>query len=150
MKQARIASTLWGITLFSFIKFNFNFSKKPEEDAIGQEGYHRLLSIFSKNKYGYHTRWMSDFELFLEAMLNEKFIDDSTLYYDDAIVATEIEDQEAGLANDFSNADLKHLNHDKPDGHNENFKSLRYPDRVGTNYEKGDQLSCYKILPKKH
>jgi hypothetical protein len=139
---------LWGITLFSFIKFNFNFSKKPEEDAIGQEGYHRLLSIFSKNKYGYHTRFMSDFELFLEAMLNEKFIDDSTLYYDDAFTSKEIEDMELGLNGDFARADVRHLIKDKDAGHHESFKSLRFPDRVGTNYTRSDDLSCYKILPK--
>ena len=141
---------MWGFTLTCLGMGAVSFAKPEEDDAKGKEVYYRLVSIFGKNKYGYHTRWMSDFELFLEAMLNEKFIDDSTLSYDDAVVATEIEDQEAGLANDFSNADLKHLNHDKPDGHNERFKSLRYPDRVGSNYEKGDQLSCYKILPKKH
>jgi hypothetical protein len=45
---------------------------------------------------------MSDFELFLEAILNEKFIDDSTLYYDDAMTAKEIEDMEAGLSGDFA------------------------------------------------
>jgi hypothetical protein len=45
---------------------------------------------------------MSDFELFLEAILNEKFIDDSTLYYDDALTSKEIEDMEAGLNGDFS------------------------------------------------
>lgn len=81
---------------------------------------------------------MSDFELFLEAMLNEKFIDDSTLYYDDESVSKEIEDQEAGLASDLSNADMRHLLHDKPSGHHDLFKALHHPDRVGTNYDKGD------------
>lgn len=114
------------------------FAKKKEEDAKGKEIYFRLLSLFSKNKYGYHTRIMSDFELFLEAMLNEKFIEDSTLYYDDDSVSKEIEDQEAGLASDLSRADVRHLLHDKPDGHHGNFKSLVHPGRVGNNYEKGD------------
>jgi hypothetical protein len=81
---------------------------------------------------------MSDFELFLEAILNEKFIDDSTLYYDDALTSKEIEDMEAG----------RHLLHDKDEGHHESFKSLMRPGRVGTNYGASDDLSCYKILPK--
>ena len=139
----------WGLTLLcGFMGFT-KFVSKKEEDATGQEVYYRLLSIFAKNKYGYHTRFMNDFDLFLEAVLNERFIEDSTLYYDDEVVCSEIEDQEAGLVNDHSNADMRHLLHDKPDGHHERFKSTRQPDRVGTNYEKGDQLSCYKILPKK-
>jgi len=91
---------------------------------------------------------MSDFELFLEAMLNEKFIDDSTLYYDDAFTSKEIEDMELGLNGDFSRADVRHLIKDKDAGHHESFKSLRFPDRVNTNYERSDDLSCYKILPK--
>lgn len=90
------------------------FAKRTDEDLMGKEMYHRLVSIFGKNKYGYHTRFMSDFDLFLDAILNEKFLEDSSAYYDDPFVGTEIDDQEAGLANDFSNADMKHLNHDKP------------------------------------
>ena len=55
---------------------------------------------------------MSDFDLFLDAGLNERFIDESTLYYDDEIVAKEIEDTESGLANDLSEADIRGLLHD--------------------------------------
>lgn len=91
---------------------------------------------------------MSDFELFLEAILNEKFIDDSTLYYDDAMTSKEVEDMEAGLSGDFAHQDVRHLLHDKDEGHHESFKALRYPGRVGTNYGSSDDLSCYKILPK--
>jgi len=92
---------------------------------------------------------MSDFELLLESALNEKFLDNATLYYDDELTATEIEDQEVGLAGDFSHQDVRNLIHDKSHDSHESFKSVRYPDRVGTNYPKGDALSCYKILPKK-
>jgi len=92
---------------------------------------------------------MSDFESMLPAVLNEEFLDNSLLYYDNELTAIEIEDQEAGLAGDFSAADVANLIHDKAAPHAEPFKSLRYPDRVGTNYPKGDALSCYKILPKK-
>lgn len=46
---------------------------------------------------------MSDFDIFLEAVLNERFIEDSTNYYDDPVVAKEIEDQEAGLVHDMTN-----------------------------------------------
>ena len=64
--------------------------------------YYRLISLFNKNRYGYYTRFMSDFDIFLEAVLNERFIEDSTNYYDDPVVAKEIEDQEAGLVHDLS------------------------------------------------
>ena len=40
---------------------------------------------------------MSDFDLLLEAVLNERFIDDSSAYYDDPISSKEIEDMETGL-----------------------------------------------------
>lgn len=46
---------------------------------------------------------MNDFDVFLEAVLNERFIEDSTNYYDDDVVAKEIEDQEAGLVHDMTN-----------------------------------------------
>ena len=35
---------------------------------------------------------MSDFDLLLESVLNEQFLDNSVLYYDDELTATEIED----------------------------------------------------------
>ena len=60
----------------------------------------------------------------------------------------EITDHEAGLNSDFAHADVRHMLKDRDGGHHENFKSLRFPDRVGTNYVKSDALSCYKILPK--
>lgn len=91
---------------------------------------------------------MSDFELFLEAILNEKFIDASTLYYDDPNVTKEIEDQEAGLMSDFSEQDVKHLNKDRAHGHHDHQILIRYPGRAGDNYDLGDQLSCYKIKPR--
>lgn len=92
---------------------------------------------------------MSDFEIMLEAVLNEDFLENSVNYYDNELTAIEVEDQEAGLVGDFSPADVANLIHDKAPEHAEPFKSLRYPDRVATNYPKGDALSCYKILPKK-
>ena len=91
---------------------------------------------------------MSDFDLLLEAVLNERFIDDASAYYDDPITSKEIEDMELGLASDFSDADVKHLLKDKDDGHHGGKKCIRYPGRFGTNYEKSDDLSVYKILPK--
>ena len=56
---------------------------------------------------------MSDFDLFLEAVLNERFIDESTLYYEDAMNMLEIEDMEAGLNGELSRADVRHINRDK-------------------------------------
>ena len=117
-------------------------------DEFGAEQYDRLVSVFEKNKMGFHTRFMSDFELFLEAMLNERFIDESTLYYDDKFTALEIEDMEAGLNGEVSNADVRHLNKDRAEEHHDNFVAWYYPARVGTNYEQSDALSCYKIHPR--
>jgi hypothetical protein len=137
------------MTVIGVIKASLAFSELPQDKSIEDEENHRLVSIFSKNKYGYNTRFMSDFELLLESMLNEQFLDNATLYYDDELTATEVEDQEVGLAGDFSHADVANLIHDKNHDDHESFKALRHPDRVGTNYPKGDALSCYKILPKK-
>ena len=61
---------LWGLTAFAMIKAATNFSVVPKPDDIGAEGYNRLLTILSKNKYGYNTHFMSDFDLFLEALFN--------------------------------------------------------------------------------
>ena len=91
---------------------------------------------------------MSDFDMFLEAVLNERFIDESTLYYDDKINQLEAEDVEAGLNGEVSNADARHLNKDRDTSDHSSEKALRYPDRVGSNYAKSDALSCYKILPR--
>ena len=67
-----------------------NFSGLPKDKSVESEEYHRLLSIFQKNQYGYNTRFMSDFELFLETALNEQFLDNSVAYYKDEVVATEV------------------------------------------------------------
>jgi hypothetical protein len=91
---------------------------------------------------------MSDFDFFLEAILNERFIDDSSMYYDDPILSKEIEDMESGLNGDFAESDVKHLVRDKDEGHHDLKKCVRYPGRFGTNYEKTDNLSVYKVLPK--
>ena len=80
-------------------------------------------------------------------MLNERFIDESSGYYDDAITSKEIEDVELGLNGDFAQADIKHLLKDKSE-HGALNKCLRYPGRFGTNYEKTDDLSIYKVVPK--
>ena len=144
----RVAGALWSITLMGAIKAALAFSEVPASKDVENEENYRLVSIFQKNKYGYNTRFMSDFELLLESVLNEKFLDNSTLYYDDELTATEIENQEQGLAGDFAPADVQTLLHDKSHGDHDSYKALRHPDRVGTNYPKGDALSCYKILPK--
>jgi hypothetical protein len=89
---------------------------------------------------------MSDFDLLLEGVLNERFIDESTLYYDNPIVAKEIEDMELGLNGEFSEDDIRHLLKDKSD-HGAETKILRYPGRAGTNYEATDDLSIYKTHP---
>jgi hypothetical protein len=138
----------WGFTFIGLIKFFIGFKQKPEEDKKPQEVYNRLISIFNKNQYGFHTRIMSDFDLLLEAVLNERFIDDSSAYYDDAISSKEIEDMETGLNSDFSEQDVQHLLRDKNDGHHSGKKCLKYPARFGTNYAPSDDLSVYKVFPK--
>jgi hypothetical protein len=139
---------VWGITGFSFIKFLTNFSKDAEgENVKANELYFRLNTIFAKNKYGYNTRFMSDFDLLLESALNERFIDESTNYYDDPVVAVEIQDMEQGLVSEFSQDDIRNLIKDKDSGHHDKHKSLRYPGRVGYNYQKSDDLSIYKVHP---
>lgn len=90
---------------------------------------------------------MSDFDLLLEAVLNERFIDDSSAYYDDPITSTEIADMELGLNGDLAPADVQHLIREKSE-HTENKKCMKYPGRFGTNYDASDDLSVYKILPK--
>ena len=62
---------------------------------------------------------MSDFDLLLEAVLNEKFIDDSTAYYDDPVTTKEIEDMETGLNSDFAEDDVRNLVSDKSHGHHD-------------------------------
>lgn len=137
---------IWGITFFSGLKFLGGFSGSKPVDPKEAEVYFRLNSIFMKNKYGYNTRFMSDFDLLLEGVLNERFIDESTLYYDDPTVAKEVEDMELGLNGDFAEDDIKNLLKDRSDHANEK-KVVHYPDRVGTNYAKSDALSCYKVFP---
>ena len=144
----RVAGALYSITLMGAIKAALAFSEVPASKDVENEENYRLVSIFQKNKYGYNTRFMSDFELLLESVLNEQFLENSTLYYDDELTATEIEDMETGLAGEFATSDVRNLIHDKSHHDHESFKAVRHPDRVGTNYPKGDALSCYKILPK--
>ena len=139
------------MTAFGVIKFFANMTSQPntDEDLLVHEGYMRLRTMHPKNKYGYNTRFMSSFDNFLDVFMNERFIQESMDYYRDEDVAMQIEDQEAGLNNEFSKADYKTLLKDHDEGHHDAFKSILHPGRVGTNYPAGDALSCYKILPKK-
>ena len=139
-------ANLFGFTTFALVQFGLGFSAVKESDPMQTEIYFRLNSIFSKNKYGYTTRFMSDFDLLLEGALNERFVDESTLYYDDEVVSTEIEDMEAGLNGEFAEDDIRNLLKDKS-AHGEGHKSLRFPDRVGNGYARSDDLSCYKVHP---
>ena len=108
--------------------------------------FFRLNSLFAKNKYGFNTRFMSDFDLLLESALNERFVDDSTAYYDNPIKAKEIEDMEQGLNGEFSEDDIKDLIKDKSE-HASPALVMRYPGRVGDNYQPSDDLSIYKTHP---
>ena len=124
----------------------FGFSARNVANPDNQEIYLRLNSIFSKNKYGYNTRFMSDFDLLLEGVLNEQFVDESTAYYNDPVVAEEVADMEKGLNGEFSDEDIRNLLKDK-DGHGSNEKTFRYPARVASAYKPSDDLSIYKTHP---
>ena len=106
----------------------------------------RLQSIFAKNKYGYNTRFMSDFDLLLDAALNQRFLDEAANYNEDPIVMKEIEDMELGLNGEFAEADVKNLLKDQGE-HPGLHKSVRNPGKVGSNYGQSDDLSCYKVHP---
>lgn len=134
------------MTFVSFAKFAFSFTAVKEEDKKSKEIYFRLNSIFSKNKYGFNTRFMSDFDLLLESALNEQFVDESTMYYDNPVKAKEVEDMEQGLNGEFSEDDIKDLIKDKSE-HGSGALVMRYPGRVGSNYKVSDDLSVYKTHP---
>ena len=139
---------IWGLTFCGSIKFLLQFKTKEEENPKEAEVYNRMVSIFQKNKLGFHTRIFADFDLFLEAVLNERFIDEACAYYDDPITQKEIEDMESGLNSDFSVGDVKHLLKDKAGDHHALSKCSRYPDRMGSNFAKSDDLSVYKVMPR--
>ena len=117
-----------------------------EPATTDKEVYYRLQSIFSKNQYGYNTRFMSDFDLLLEGVLNERFIDESTAYYNDPVVSSEVEDMEKGLNGEFADEDIRNLLKDK-DAHGAGESTFRYPGRVASNYKASDDLSIYKTHP---
>ena len=137
---------LYGITTVSFGLFAINFTKVPEENKTQTEIYFRLKSIFAQNKYGYNTRFMSDFDLLLESALNERFVDESTAYYDNPIKSKEIEDMEQGINGEFSEDDIKDLIKDTS-AHGSRQLVMQYPGRVGSNYQPSDDLSVYKTHP---
>ena len=83
---------IWGLSVTCAFMGYTNFSQQAADKSLETETYYRLLSIFSKNKYGYNTRFMSDFEIFLEAVLNERFLDESVAYYQDELTSREVED----------------------------------------------------------
>ena len=117
-----------------------------EPATTDKEVYYRLQSIFSKNQYGYNTRFMSDFDLLLEGVLNERFIDESTAYYNDPVVSSEVEDMEKGLNGEFADEDIRNLLKDKG-AHGAGESTFRYPGRVASNYKASDDLSIYKTHP---
>ena len=134
------------MTFCASAKFLFGFSAIKTPDPTNKEIYFRLNSIFSKNKYGYNTRFMSDFDLLLEGVLNEQFVDESTAYYNDPVVASEVEDMEKGLNGEFSDEDIRNLLKDN-EPHGAGEKSMRYPARVASAYPATDNLSIYKTHP---
>ena len=67
----RAAGMLYTITFISALLATQNFSVPKPGKPVEEEQHYRLLSIFAKNKYGYNTRFMSDFEQFLEAITDK-------------------------------------------------------------------------------
>ena len=140
---------IWRITGYAVLKglMNQYSSQAVESPTDENEVYMRLQSIFQKNKYGYNTRFMSDFDLLLDAALNGRFLDEASNYYEDPFVQKEIEDMEFGLGGELAESDIKNLLKDSH-SHGEQHKSLKYPGRVGSNYTNSDDLSCYKVHPR--
>ena len=85
-------------------------------------------------------------DLLLESALNERFVDESTAYYDNPVKAKEVEDMEQGLNGEFSEDDIKDLIKDKSE-HGTAAIIMHYPGRVGSNYRVSDDLSIYKTHP---
>lgn len=142
----RVLCTIWAFTVISALKATTNFSKEKESDPRDKEVYFRLLTLFEKNKFGFNTRVFADFDVFLEAVVNERFLDDNSAYYDDPITGKEIEDVEMGLVTDPAEGDVQYFMRTKHEHHGEGNPVWKFPDRVGTNYSK-DDLSPYKLLP---
>ena len=142
----RVMASLWGLSMIGLAKFFVSFKDKPVEDRTEPEMYNRLLTLFQKNKFGYHTRIMSDFDMLLESAMNERFINESTEYYDN--FQEEIEDVELGLNGDMTEADIAFMLSDKGGDHGSSKLCTGLPGRFGTNYDKTDNLSVYKVLPK--
>ena len=88
--QQRIVGFVYGLTFFAGVRTYIGMTSIPEKNEDAQEIYYRLQSIFAKNKYGYATRFMSDFDLLLEGVLNERWVDESTAYYKDPITSQEV------------------------------------------------------------
>ena len=53
---ARVIACWWGFTFMAAGKFFLGFSNKAEEDKKPAEVYNKIMLIFQKNQYGYHTR----------------------------------------------------------------------------------------------
>ena len=63
----------------------------------------------------------------------------------------EIEDVELGLNSDLSREDVRFLLRDEShDLHPHENICMKFPGRIGTNYDPSDDLSVYKVLPKGH
>ena len=73
---------MWGLTFLSGGRFLMQFSGTTEKNPKEADVYFRLNSIFMKNKYGYNTRFMSDFDLLLELLdiLLDDFLSDVLLH----------------------------------------------------------------------
>lgn len=68
---------MWVATCIAAVSACFKFSAQAVEDEELNASYHSLVTIYNKNRYGYPTRIMADFELYLEAALNQRFLDSS-------------------------------------------------------------------------
>ena len=137
---------MYGISFVTTLSFLSGFTQVKEANPADAEIYNRLQSIFAKNKYGYATRFMSDFDLLLESVLNERFVEESTNYYEDPVVAEEVADMESGLNGEFAEDDIRNLLKDRTP-HGATPTAFRHPARVNTNYAPSDDLSIYKTHP---
>ena len=63
-------------------------------------------------------------------------------------MGSEIEDVERGLNSDLSHEDVRNILSDKGDAHHGEPKCFVHPAKHSLNYDKSDDLSMYKVLPK--
>ena len=151
MSQYRMTNFLLGLTFWGAVKGLQKINSHTvvhEVDEVGIEQYRRLNYHFKKNKFGFSTQIFGDFDMILEAVLNERFFNEALEYQNDEFRAQEITDNEGGLLGEMALSDIVEINKDTHEHGSGPPMSLRFPGRRMNNYPKTDDLSIYKIKTK--